>query len=457
MGVVLSDQKFWNQIKTKIQKNSKSRLIHSALAGVKMELEKNHFTLVAPSLFHQKILKDQFFYIQEQAKEKGFSLKGIKTLSLKEEPPASFVKTEAPPKREKKDFSPRAFSPEWTFSSFVSGPNNSFALALAQSVAKHPTQKSTNPLFLYGPSGLGKTHLLHAIGNFLEQTKPQLRVKYLAAERFFNDCISHIRQGQMPQFRQKYRQNIQVLLLDDVQILGKGESIQEEFFHTFESLKQAGTQIVLAGDQKPQSIKGLKARIKTRFEGGVVADIQPPDKDTKRAILQSKAKKQKISLSEEIIARLANEPFSSVREMEGALNKIKMFCELKNTPPTVSLVKRLVTVLTPARPSVLLKPEEKNIRILQKVVCDYFQVPFARLKSRERSKPLAYIRNIAIFLMRNELSLPLAKIGQYLGERDHSTVVNSLKRIYHLQRTDPKVLKDIQGLQELFHKKINLC
>ena len=323
-------------------------------------------------------------------------------------------------------------------------------------MAKCPGQSNTNPLFLYGPSGLGKTHLLHAIGNFLEKTKPHLKVKYLAAERFFNDCISYIRQGQMPQFRQKYRQNIQVLLLDDVQILGKGESIQDEFFHTFESLKQAGTQIVLAGDQKPQNIKGLKTRIKTRFEGGVVADIQPPDKDTKRAILQNKAKKQKLFLSEEVLARLAEEPFSSVREMEGALNKIKMFCELKNQAPTLSLVKKLVKVLAPALPSTL-ESKEKQIKTLQKVICDYFQLPLSRLKGRERSKPLVYVRNIAVFLMRKELSLPLTKIGQCLGERDHSTVVNSLKALQRLQMTDPKTSKDINNLQKLFHKRINSC
>ena len=309
-------------------------------------------------------------------------------------------------------------------------------------------------MFIYGPSGLGKTHLLHAIGNKLEKEAPQLKVLYLPAERFFNDCINHIRTGSMPAFRQKYRQNIHVLLLDDIQILGKGESIQEEFFHTFENLKQSGCQIVLVSDQKPKNIKGLKSRIQTRFEGGVVADIQAPDKDTKKAIIKNKSH---ISLSEDIISYITELPSTSIRELEGYLNKIKMFCELQNKTPSLSIAQQLFSEeknLPPEKdfsmPFLLTKnPKVKDIL---KKVCSRFGIKGSELKSPSRLQHITLARNTAIYLIRTELNLSLVEIGRLLGNRNHSTVLNSLKTVEKQQKKNQRIAKDIQELRTIIHK-----
>ncbi|MYE07936.1 MAG: chromosomal replication initiator protein DnaA, partial [Oligoflexia bacterium] len=349
-----------------------------------------------------------------------------------------------------------AFYPQWTFSSFVQGPSNSFAFSLAKSLAQSPFNNHSNPLFIYGPSGLGKTHLLHAIGNHLEKEKPHLKVLYLPAERFFNDCINHIRKNGMELFRQKYRTNIQVLLLDDIQILGRGESIQEEFFHTFESLKSAKCQMVLASDQKPKDIKGLKDRIKTRFEGGVITDIQAPDKDTKRAIIKSKAQNWHPSLPEEIISHISHIPTNSIREIEGHLNKIKMFCDLQNKPLRLETVQHLFCKEISSFPTSAPFSSSQNpgFSLVQKQVCAYFHIKASELRSSSRAKHIVYARNIAIHLARKDLNLSLKELGQLFGKRNHSTILHSLKVIEKGKR---EITRDIKELRKLINKNGFLC
>ena len=475
MEVPLSEQQLWNQIKDTLQKNLQEKLLKPVLDMVTLEshfLEgKKHFTLKVPSSFHQEVLQKHLFFIQTQIKKQESS---FKTVDIQKQSPRlsnkihkessdSFKHRVIKPHKKTTKNSP--FYPQWTFSSFVQGPNNSFAFSLAKSIAERPFNNNSNPLFIYGPSGHGKTHLLHAIGNKLEKTKPHLKVLYLPAERFFNDCINHIRKNEMNHFRQKYRSNIQVLLLDDIQILGKGESIQEEFFHTFESLTLARCQLVLASDQKPKDIKGLKNRIKTRFEGGVLADIQNPDKDTKKAIIKSKTLKwQPGGLSEEMISYVSHIPTNSIREIEGHLNKVKMFCDLQNKPLCLQIVKHLFSkeissapsssLTTPSSPSLSPFFKSSKFNLVQTEVCAYFHITASDLKSSSRAQHIVYARNIAIYLARKDLCLSLKELGRLFGNRNHSTILHSLKVI---EKQKPKITRDLKELRTLIHKKSLPC
>ena len=454
----------WNKLKAQLKSQFKGQILDSVLSAVTLENnkpgQKTHITLKIPSSFHQNFLKSRLSQIQ--SKTQALQVKIKFALDPKTVPmPALPSKKELKKNNFRKTISkPRAFHPDWTFSSFIEGPGNVFAFSLAQSIAKNPFKNSSNPLFIYGPSGLGKTHLLHAIGNALTQKQPHLKVLYLPAERLFNDCISHIRKNEMPLFREKYRKNIQVLLLDDIPILGRGESTQEEFFHTYESLKQAGCQIILTSDQRPKNIKGLKARIQTRFEGGVVADIQAPDKDTKKAIIKAKACRKGIKIAEEIISYIANMPISSVRELEGHINKIKMFCELRGQSLSFPLFKQIFA----EELSICSRPNKKTeptfftvpkttapvhqIKKIQKTVCAHFHLSLAELKSPSREKSVVLARNIAIYLMRENLSMTLSDIGAFFGGRNHSTLLNSLKNIKKSLREDKKLQNTLIKLNQ---------
>ena len=465
MEVPLSEQQLWNQIKKTLQENLKGKLLLSVLNTATLESftsqGQKHLTIKVPSSFHQNILKNYLKNIQAQIKLYGVPYKTINIKKAPLTPPPLSSNPCIPPPQlpiNKRSHKPSAFFSKWSFSSFVQGPNNCFAFSLAKSVAAQPLKNSSNPLFIYGPSGMGKTHLLHAIGNTLEKEKPHLKVCYLPAERFFNDCINHIRKNEMAAFRQKYRKNIHVLLLDDIQILGKGESIQEEFFHTFESLKQGNCQIVLASDQKPKNIKGLKERIKTRFAGGVIADIQEPDKDTKTAIIRSKAQRMQLKFSDEITNYIANIPSYSIREIEGHINKLKMFCELQNKPLTLTLAQELFAKEVESSsffiqhsfdtPS---SSQKNNIKTLQKEVCSLFNIKTSDLKSKSRSKNLVQARGLAMYIARVDLKLSLSEIGTLFGNRSHSTVINSLKNIEEEQNS--VLTKNLQRLRKVFDKK----
>ena len=456
----MSEQHLWNQIKKALQ--DQSPVLRSVLNNITLESPvikgQKHFVFQTPSSFHQDILKKHLHDIQVQMKKRGEVYKSILIKTDKKKRELLKVSSSSKPSfsRLKKRPSSSSFFHQWTFSSFVPGPSNSFAFSLAQNVAKKPIKNQSNPLFIYGPSGLGKTHLLHAIGNALEQEKPHLKTFYLPAERFLNDCITHISKNDMPAFRQKYRNNTHVLLLDDIQILGRGESTQEEFFNTFECLKQKGCQVVLASDQKPKSIKGLKERIKTRLEGGVIIDIQVPDKDTIKAIIRNKARKALLKLSEEIISYIADLPINSVRETEGHLNKIKMYCELQNRPLSLSLIQKLLPeepLSLPSAEPYLSHRKTLATKSLQKEICSRYHIKLPDLKSKSRSKNMVKARNIAIYISRKELNLTLEEIGYLFGKRNHSTIVHSLKSVEKQQKTNIQMSNSIKELSVFIRKK----
>ncbi len=313
------------------------------------------------------------------------------------------------------------FNPSYTFENFVPGHSeeNNLAFHTAKNLAQKPLQSPNSPFFIYGETGLGKTHLLHSMGHVLQEHH---RICYLSAERFLYECITAIRLNQMDDFRKKYREQTDILLIDDIQTLEKGTASQEEFFHTFNVLHQKGGLIVCTCDRPPKAIKKLQVRLQTRLSGGLSANIEQPKFETRIAILQKKAKEKRLFLSTEALTFIAKKSLSSVREMEGALNKIKMSCEIQNKEPSLKTLRQLF-----AKP--LIKGIPQDIQNIIKNVAVSHQITPSQLCSPQRSKNIVSARNKAIRLVHEKFShLSLNDLGRIFGGRSHSTVLHALKR-----------------------------
>jgi chromosomal replication initiator protein len=332
---------------------------------------------------------------------------------------------------------------DYSFSTFVVGRNNEFAHAACFSVAENPGGKVNNPLFICGPTGMGKTHLLNAVGNHMRQKFPDTRINYVSAERFLNECISSIRRSEMDKFRARYRDNCDILLMDDIQILGRGEAVQEEFFHTLNSFFEKSKQVVVASDRMPKDIKGLEDRIRTRLEWGLIADIQMPDIETRVAILKYKAERRGIPLANDVVSYIARISKRSIRELEGNLNKLKMYSELQGVPISHDLAKR---VLAHHDDAATITIEE-----IQRLAAEHYQVRLPDLKSKTRTKPLVTARQVAMFLIKKHLDRPLVDIGRAFGGRDHTTVINALRQIDSQLTKDSEIKKDIDELEGRIH------
>ncbi len=329
-----------------------------------------------------------------------------------------------------------------TFSTFVVGKNSEFAHAATYNVAQNPGEQDYNPLFIYGPSGMGKTHLLNAAGNHIREKFPHLRITYISAERFLNECISAMRRHEMDKFRQKYRENSDVLVVDDVQYIGRGEAVQEEFFHMINSFIEKKKQIILASDRQPKDI-GLEDRSRTRLERGLSVDIQMPDLETRIAILRYKSEKSQVRIPEDAIHYIARISKKSIRELEGNLKKIKMFSELQGLSINLELSKK---VLAHHENTVTITIEE-----IQKVVSEYYKIRILDLKSSSRAKPIVVPRQIAMYLIKKFLDKSLVDIGAAFGGRDHTTVINSLEKVESTQAKDAQYKNDIDDLITKIH------
>ncbi len=334
-------------------------------------------------------------------------------------------------------------NPDYTFSTFVVGRNNEFAHAACFSIAQRPGTESYNPLFICGPTGMGKTHLLNAVGNYIRDAHPELRICYVSAERFLNECISSIRRQEMEKFRLRYRERCDVLLMDDIQVLGRGEAVQEEFFHTLNDFFEKGQQVVVASDRIPKDIKGLEDRIRTRLEWGLIADIQMPDIETRVAILRYKAEKKGIRLSDDVISHVARISKRSIRELEGNLNKVKMFSELQGLPIDMQLAKKVLAGHG--------ETSSLTLEDIQKLVAEHYKVRVIDLKSKNRSKPLVTARQVAMYLVKKHLEKSLVEIGRAFGGKDHTTVLNAVRRIEKQLTTDSDLLKDFDELESRIH------
>ncbi len=334
-------------------------------------------------------------------------------------------------------------NPDYTFSTFVVGRNNEFAHAASFNIADNPGAENYNPLFICGPTGMGKTHLLNAVGNQIKCSHPHLRILYISAERFLNECISNIRRNQMDKFRMRFRESCEILLMDDIQILGRGEAVQEEFFHTLDDFLEKGRQVVVASDRMPKDIKGLEERIRTRLEWGLIADIQMPDIETRVAILRYKAERKKMRLSSEVINHIARISKRSIRELEGNLNKVKMFSELQGLEINLQLVKN---VLSTHDDSISITVEE-----IQKLVSRHYDVRISDLNSKIRRKPIVTARQVGMYLIKKHLDKSLVEIGRAFGGRDHTTVINALQRIKSQQAENLDLKRDIEELDGRIH------
>ena len=329
-------------------------------------------------------------------------------------------------------------SPRYTFGSFVVGNSNQFAQAACQAVAELPS-KAYNPLFLYGGVGLGKTHLLHAVGHEIARLYPSLRLLYLSTERFTNDLINAIRYDRTAEFRAKYR-TIDLLLIDDIQFISGKERTQEEFFHTFNDLYEARKQIVVSSDSAPKEIPEIEERLRSRFEWGLIADIQPPDFETRVAILKKKAAVERVRLADDVAYLIASRIKSNIRELEGSLTRMIAFCALTGREMSIDLAQEVLADLW--------GDEEKIITIdqIQRKVCEVFGVKLSDLKAKNRTKAIAFPRQVAMYLARQLTHASLSEVGRAFGGKDHTTVLHAVDKIQTLMQEDPKLRKTLDGL-----------
>jgi chromosomal replication initiator protein len=333
-------------------------------------------------------------------------------------------------------------NPRYTFDSFVVGGSNQFAHAAAQAVADQPS-KSYNPLFLYGGVGLGKTHLMQAIGHTLKKRNPSLRLTYVSAEKFTNEVIASLRFDRMSSFRDRFR-TMDVLMVDDIQFIATRERTQEEFFHTFNALYDQQKQIVISSDCPPKEISAIEERLRSRFEWGLIADIQPPDLETKIAILQKKAESERVRLADDVAEYIARSIKSNVRELEGALIRLIAFASLTGAEVNLATAQQVLKNI--------IEIQEKKVTIeqIQKRVGEHFGLRAQDLKVRSNSKVIAFPRQVAMFLVKQLTSASLPEIGRQFGGKHHTTVLHSIHKIENLRRVDKDLNKTINRLLDSF-------
>ena len=356
-------------------------------------------------------------------------------------------------KRETDD-SASSIDPRFTFENYVVGNSNRYALAAAKAVADAAPEKSYSPLFIYGASGLGKTHILHAIANAIKEKNPKLNVLYATCEKFTNDLINTIRQGKAysgdsnEKFRRRYR-SVDVLLIDDVQFLARKQSTQEEFFHTFNEIDSQGKPIILSSDCPPKDIELLTERLQTRFSGGLMAEIIEPDLETKIAILQSKAEAKKFMLPLDVATFLAERGDHDVRSLEGLLNKVLFASKLLETPVTMELALEALNMSKPQND----KEETLNATDIINTVCNFYKVAKSDLLGKKKNKELVEPRQICTYLMTELMNIPLVSVGQAMGGKDHTTVIYTRDKIAELIKTDPRIATEVNDLKNLILKK----
>ena len=336
---------------------------------------------------------------------------------------------------------PPRLDARYTFDSFVVGSGNQFARAAALAVAEQPS-KGYNPLYVYGGTGLGKTHLLHAIGNQIARSGRLLRLKYLTTEKFVNDLVNAIRFDKMNEFKDRYR-NIDLLLIDDVQFFAGKERTQEEFFHTFNALYEGGRQIVLTSDCAPREIPTLEDRLRSRFEWGLITDIQPPDLETKIAILDKKSAAMGVELPSDTALYIASKIKSNVRELEGALNRVCAFSSVQHQPISLELAQKTLKDILTVEPTMI------TVESIQKVVADHHRIKVTELKSKNNAKQIVFPRQIAMYLCKTLTDKSLPEIGRRFGGKHHSTVIHAYKKIEHKRLHE-------QDLDKLIHRFIEM-
>lgn len=335
----------------------------------------------------------------------------------------------------------QTLNPKYTFGTFIVGSHNQLAHAASLAVSKK-SGSVYNPLFIYGGVGLGKTHLMQAVGAEVLKKDPNAKVLYVTSERFTNDFVQALSHGKADQFKTLYR-SVDILLVDDIQFLAGREGTQEEFFHTFNALHQNNKQVVMTSDRLPKEIPAIEERLVSRFEWGMVADIQPPDLETRLAILRTKAREKNYSIEPEILTYIAETIQSNIRELEGALNRLMVYCQLNNTRPSIEQVKGiLVNVITP--------PKKRGVsaKKIIEVVADFYNVSPEDLLKQSRKKEYVNPRQIAMFIIRKELETSLPSIGEFFGGRDHTTVIHAIDKIERVMKERINLKQEIELIKD---------
>ncbi len=436
--MILSAEQLWdeilNKLKEEMPKDSYELWFKPTRA---VSFEDNLLNVQVPNRFFSK-------YLQERHKGKIEELLKVTTASE-----AQIIFTIDPQshiqEKERKDeeieptsiaadettFTTMEFNPKYTFENFVVGPSNRFAHATAEAVANDPG-KAYNPLFIYGGVGLGKTHLLQAIGHYNKKQNPRLAVLYITSERFTNELIESIRNDRMVEFRNKYR-HLDVLMIDDIQFLAGKESTQEEFFHLFNTLYEAHKQIVISSDSTPKEIPTIEERLRSRFQWGVIADIQPPDIETRIAILRKKAGAENIFIPDDVVLFLASQIKSNIRELEGCLIRIVAFSSLTGSEVTVDRSKEILKdIITKEELAVPI-----TIELIQNAVSKHFHLDVKEMKSKKRTDAVAFPRQVAMYLARTLTEYSTTEIGADFGGRDHTTVMYACEKIKMKLAGDP--------------------
>jgi len=346
----------------------------------------------------------------------------------------------SPPNATEPPVAAPGLSARYTFDSFVVGNSNQFAQAACQAVAELPS-RAYNPLFIYGGVGLGKTHLLHAVGHQIARLYPHLRLLYLSSERFTNDLINAIRYDRTAEFRAKYR-TIDLLLIDDIQFISGKERTQEEFFHTFNDLYEARKQIVVSSDSAPKEIPDLEERLRSRFEWGLIADIQPPDFETRVAILKKKAEIERVRLPDDVAYLIAGRIKANIREIEGSLTRMIAFCSLSGRDMSVELAQEVLADLWGEEERVI------TMEHIQRKVAEFFGIKLSDMRAKNRTKSVAFPRQVAMYLSRQLTHASLSDIGRAFGGKDHTTVIHAVSKLQALLQEDPKLKQTIDTLTQ---------
>lgn len=416
-----------------------------------VSIENNTFVLSVPNDLTKGILSSKYTNLISNALKlitsKKYNIKFL-VLSKSEEALTSDSRTKYSSKQSivLNEEMPTMLNPKYTFDSFVIGNSNRFAHAASLAVAESPA-KAYNPLFIYGGVGLGKTHLMHAIGHYILENNKKSKVTYVSSEKFTNELINSIKDDKNVEFRDKYR-NIDVLLIDDIQFIAGKESTQEEFFHTFNALYEANKQIILSSDRPPKEIPTLEDRLRSRFEWGLIADIQPPDFETRMAILKKKADVENLNIPNEVMVYIATKIKSNIRELEGALIRIAAFSSLTNSEISIDLAIEALKDIISSKQS-----KQVTIDLIQDVVANYYNLKVSDFKSARRTRNVAFPRQIAMYLCRKLTDMSLPKIGEEFGGRDHTTVIHAYEKISSNLKHDESLQNAVNDLTKRLNQK----
>lgn len=433
----------WNTILEIIEPETSSVSFNTWFKDTKMlAIEDNMIVLSVKNDFTKEILSTRYLELIKnsalQVLNKEYNFKFV--LSSNE---SNYLKKSSHSRREEIQDplnNQSTLNPRYVFDTFVVGNSNRMAHAAALAVAEAPA-RAYNPLFLYGGVGLGKTHLMHSIAHYILEQNPNAKVLYASSEKFTNELINSIKDDKNEAFRNKYR-NIDILLIDDIQFIAGKERTQEEFFHTFNTLHEANKQIIISSDRPPKEIETLEDRLRSRFEWGLIADIQSPDLETRIAILRKKAEIESLSVPEEVLLFIAKTVISNIRELEGALNRIIAFSSLANKPINVELANEaLKDIISKDKPRII------TADYIQEIVANYFHLKVEELTSSKRTRNIAYPRQIAMYLCRKLTDLSLPKIGEKFGGRDHTTIIHGFEKISNDLKNDVELVQTINELE----------